>query len=364
MHYFSNVTNDFMNLYSVVEQKDGFQAYSPEQSYISSHSMIPSTELSSEQQRLFYARNPPSYEEHMKRFLPNKSQVENISSSVKNEYIQQSSPFSSAPCSTDIVDSYKRDSCGFYNPYCKCRPGLCYCYSSGIYNGKTDDDDDDVYHDLKSYISTGGQVQLWQFLLELLLDDTNTACIKWDGGRGEFRMVDPEEVARKWGKRKNKPSMNYDKLSRALRYYYEKQILSKVQGKRYTYKFNFKIIQQAQKCSSSTGSGSDSGSPYRSPSSPYSMELYFCHEGSVPNIGNYSFVHQNTYDQQPAADIQYTTENSHLSLHGKQNMNTVYQTNMVPLENTFPDTLMPITAAASSESMYDPYASQARYTYL
>lgn len=175
-------------------------------------------------------------------------------------------------------------------------------------------------------------------------------------------MVDPEEVARKWGKRKNKPSMNYDKLSRALRYYYEKQILSKVQGKRYTYKFNFKMIQQAQKCSSSTGSGSDSGSPYRSPSSPYSMEMYSCYDGSVPNVGGYSIVQHNTYNQQPAVDISYTADN-HLSLYRKQNVNTVYQTNMVPLENTFPDTLMPITAS-TSETMYDTYSSQTRYTYL
>ncbi|XP_017350833.2 transcriptional regulator ERG [Ictalurus punctatus] len=33
--------------------------------------------------------------------------------------------------------------------------------------------------------------------------------------------------------------MNYDKLSRALRYYYNKRILHKMKGKRFTYKFNF-----------------------------------------------------------------------------------------------------------------------------
>ncbi|XP_064899403.1 ETS translocation variant 3-like protein isoform X2 [Columba livia] len=32
--------------------------------------------------------------------------------------------------------------------------------------------------------------------------------------------------------------MNYDKLSRALRYYYNKHILHKTKGKRFTYKFN------------------------------------------------------------------------------------------------------------------------------
>jgi hypothetical protein len=41
--------------------------------------------------------------------------------------------------------------------------------------------------------------------------------LRWEGEKGEFKMVDPEEVARKWGERKNKNNMNYDKLSRALR---------------------------------------------------------------------------------------------------------------------------------------------------
>merc|ERR1712226_764338 len=63
--------------------------------------------------------------------------------------------------------------------------------------------------------------------------------IRWQGEMGEFVIKDPEEVARLWGERKCKPQMNYDKLSRALRYYYNKQILKKIKGKRFTYKFNF-----------------------------------------------------------------------------------------------------------------------------
>ncbi|GBM06430.1 DNA-binding protein D-ETS-3 [Araneus ventricosus] len=38
--------------------------------------------------------------------------------------------------------------------------------------------------------------------------------------------------------------MNYDKLSRALRYYYDKNIMTKVHGKRYAYKFDFHGLTQ------------------------------------------------------------------------------------------------------------------------
>uniref|UniRef100_A0A3B3R5E2 Fli-1 proto-onco, ETS transcription factor n=1 Tax=Paramormyrops kingsleyae TaxID=1676925 RepID=A0A3B3R5E2_9TELE len=90
-----------------------------------------------------------------------------------------------------------------------------------------------------------GQIQLWQFLLELLSDSANAACITWEGTSGEFKMTDPDEVARRWGERKSKPNMNYDKLSRALRYYYDKSIMTKVHGKRYAYRFDFHGIAQA-----------------------------------------------------------------------------------------------------------------------
>ena len=86
---------------------------------------------------------------------------------------------------------------------------------------------------------------MWQFLLELLSDSTNANSITWEGTNGEFKLVDPDEVARRWGERKSKPNMNYDKLSRALRYYYDKNIMTKVHGKRYAYKFDFAGLAQA-----------------------------------------------------------------------------------------------------------------------
>ena len=82
-----------------------------------------------------------------------------------------------------------------------------------------------------------GPIQLWQFLLELLTDKTCQSFITWTGDGWEFKMIDPDEVARRWGNRKNKPKMNYEKLSRGLRYYYDKNIILKTAGKRYIYRF-------------------------------------------------------------------------------------------------------------------------------
>ncbi|OCT60455.1 hypothetical protein XELAEV_18046480mg [Xenopus laevis] len=82
-----------------------------------------------------------------------------------------------------------------------------------------------------------GSLQLWQFLVALLDNPTNSNFIAWTGRGMEFKLIEPEEVARLWGMQKNRPAMNYDKLSRSLRYYYEKGIMQKVAGERYVYKF-------------------------------------------------------------------------------------------------------------------------------
>lgn len=82
-----------------------------------------------------------------------------------------------------------------------------------------------------------GPIQLWQFLLELLTDKACQSFISWTGDGWEFKLTDPDEVARRWGIRKNKPKMNYEKLSRGLRYYYDKNIIHKTAGKRYVYRF-------------------------------------------------------------------------------------------------------------------------------
>ncbi|XP_074644924.1 uncharacterized protein LOC141901522 [Tubulanus polymorphus] len=80
-------------------------------------------------------------------------------------------------------------------------------------------------------------ITLWQFLLELLLSNQYTHIIQWTNNEGEFKLLNAEDVARLWGMRKNKRNMNYDKLSRALRYYYDKNIIKKVMGQKFVYKF-------------------------------------------------------------------------------------------------------------------------------
>ncbi|KFP33014.1 Friend leukemia integration 1 transcription factor, partial [Colius striatus] len=123
-----------------------------------------------------------------------------------------------------------------------------------------------------------GQIQLWQFLLELLSDSSNASCITWEGTNGEFKMTDPDEVARRWGERKSKPNMNYDKLSRALRYYYDKNIMTKVHGKRYAYKFDFHGITQALQPHPTESS------MYKYPSDLSYMPSYHAHQQKV-NFG-------------------------------------------------------------------------------
>jgi len=54
-----------------------------------------------------------------------------------------------------------------------------------------------------------------------------------------FRINNPTGLANMWGQQKNRTNMTYEKLSRALRYYYRMNIIKKVSGKRLTYKYVF-----------------------------------------------------------------------------------------------------------------------------
>uniref|UniRef100_A0A9J7XLR1 ETS homologous factor n=2 Tax=Cyprinus carpio TaxID=7962 RepID=A0A9J7XLR1_CYPCA len=80
---------------------------------------------------------------------------------------------------------------------------------------------------------------LWEFIRDILLNpERNPGLIKWeDRSEGVFRFLKSEAVAQLWGKKKNNSSMTYEKLSRAMRYYYKREILERVDGRRLVYKF-------------------------------------------------------------------------------------------------------------------------------
>jgi len=83
-----------------------------------------------------------------------------------------------------------------------------------------------------------GTKKITQWILSLLRDPQyNPRVITWENeDDGIFYITDTAKFAKLWGERKKNPSMNYEKLSRAMRYYYRNGELISVE-KRTTYQF-------------------------------------------------------------------------------------------------------------------------------
>merc|ERR1719270_2406127 len=81
--------------------------------------------------------------------------------------------------------------------------------------------------------------KLWEFIRDLLkIPRYNPSVIRWEvEEEGEFRIVDSSMVARLWATVKGNKKMNYEKLSRAMRYYYKHKVFEIVPNKRLVYKF-------------------------------------------------------------------------------------------------------------------------------
>lgn len=102
-------------------------------------------------------------------------------------------------------------------------------------------------------------MQLWQFILSLLVSSPERV-VEWTRERKyEFRILEPDKLAELWGALKKKPAMTFQKLARGLRYYYGKAVLEKVRGKHYTYEFVMDIaaiLGYDPVCENAEGAGS------------------------------------------------------------------------------------------------------------
>ena len=86
-------------------------------------------------------------------------------------------------------------------------------------------------------IKLSGCRLLWEFLAEMLYNSSASDVIRWeDESLFKFKVINPQLLAERWGQEKGKMGMTYEKLSRALRYYYKTKIVAKVRGQRLTYR--------------------------------------------------------------------------------------------------------------------------------
>merc|ERR1712226_811601 len=134
------------------------------------------------------------------------------------------------------------------------------CYTDDIEEEEEEEEHEEEVNDDEEYVqpnankgpkksntSTSKHIEvrygkLWEFIRDLLKNEKyNPKIIMWeDIEKGEFRIVDSVLVAKLWATVKKNKKMNYEKLSRAMRYYYKQKIFAIVENKRLVYRFGSK----------------------------------------------------------------------------------------------------------------------------
>lgn len=101
-----------------------------------------------------------------------------------------------------------------------------------------------IHGQLFNYIGIPKQAQLYEFILKVLNNPINQHILSWkDKSKGIFYINDTKAFARLWGLHRNSDNMSYEKLSRAMRYYYRRNILEQIKGRR-LYKFTAQMNKQ------------------------------------------------------------------------------------------------------------------------
>uniref|UniRef100_A0A1I7YAB8 ETS domain-containing protein n=1 Tax=Steinernema glaseri TaxID=37863 RepID=A0A1I7YAB8_9BILA len=172
--------------------------------------------------------------------------------------VTQYSPADSTTSTGALINPHPHHQFPYWNtqiPQSFAHPSYCSSYAENSYsstvmsssNSPQQSTHDSIASESESDggMCPGGPIKLWQFLLELL-QSSEVNCIEWTNNNPfEFRFTDRVEVARLWGKRKNKPKMNYEKLARSLRYYYGKDMIEKGQpGEKYVYHFTKNLMSK------------------------------------------------------------------------------------------------------------------------
>ncbi len=80
------------------------------------------------------------------------------------------------------------------------------------------------------------QLQLWQFLLELLVSE-DTSLLQWTDNEFEFQISKPTELSQLWGKFTGTNGLTYDHFLIGLKCHFNQGIMSQVQGRKLTFRF-------------------------------------------------------------------------------------------------------------------------------